>query len=668
MSSLQNSKIASKLTTKRNLSGDSKINETSSLPSNNSQITTTILSDELKKLSLYFVQVESKIQKLESNNTTGEADINKLKKDMVKIQTIVESIQTSYEAKPDNKNLKRLLCWLQEDLNNLERKVATQGTTLELLEIRTNCIDKRLELLEIKTNFIDTIREALDYLNDLNTIEPYSLSFDDSSPNWLETPNDLENKVFFFQTYNSPTIFINLVISILFRAVADSSQIDFQGANSQVKYFATNIVDISTVIQNVPFATYPTTDWWTVISIDTTRGKWLDNVKFFSFTPYLGQYNNGSETIEYNANCNASITSTVIKANNPKIFSSKNEKIYIFYTFNLYFAKLLHNPKENRYAFVLPNMIDTSTFTLLTRFEKDESVDTINFANTIKAFTFTNFPYFIGKIEEDTVPPSVLQLELDEYPALSSGYEKNKKNIDDFISIAQDYSAQYRPLKILPYYYYSNNDTVVSNAYQLIDSNSQVNALFNDFNKNYYNSEIITIRDNDGNLLINKFYILALNHVLSGYSTSNNIQVYNVATAESVQTIPTASDLPFLSDPLSPSTEYLIRQAQGIYNFEIDLTDSIYDDITQIAFFERICYPVAFSTSATEFRDELVDPGPRYSSFVYNDQAPEANPSTTCTQAEVEAKNIYTIESNDPDYSLHLNYCKYSTLNFRVYY
>ena len=662
MSSLQNYKIASELTTKRNLSGDSKINKTSSLPSNNSQITTTILADELKKLSLHFVQVESKIQKLESNNTTEQADINKLKKDMVKIQTIVESIQTSYEENPDNKNLKRLLCWLQEDLNNLEQKVITQGQDI------VSYFDTRLQLLDIKTNFINTIREALEYLNDLNTIEPYSLSFDDSSPNWLETPNDLENKVFFFQTYNSPTIFINLVISVLFRAVADSSQINFQGANSQVRYFATNIVDISTVIQNVPFATYPTTNWWTVISIDTTRGKWLDNVKFFSFTPYLGQYNNGSETIEYNANCNASITSTLIKANNPKIFSSKNEKIYIFYTFNLFFAKLLHNPKENRYAFVLPNMIDTSTFTLLTRFEKDESVDTIDFANSIQAFTFTNFPYFIGKIEEDTVPPSVLQLELDEYPAISSDYEKNKENIDDFISTAQDYSTKYTPLKILPYFYVSNNDTVVTNAYELIDSNSQTNALFNDFNKNYYNSEIITIRDDDGNLLIDKFYILALNHVLSGYSTTNNIQIYNVKTEKSIQTIPTSSPLPFLSDRFSASTTYLVKQEKGIYNFEVDLTDSIYDDITQIAFFERICYPVAFSTSATELRDELVDPGPRYSSFVYNDQAPEANPSTTCTQAEVEAKNIYTIESNDPDYSLHLNYCKYSTLNFRAYF
>ena len=662
MSSLQNYKIASELTTKRNLSGDSKINKTSSLPSNNSQITTTILADELKKLSLHFVQVESKIQKLESNNTTEQADINKLKKDMVKIQTIVESIQTSYEENPDNKNLKRLLCWLQEDLNNLEQKVITQGQDI------VSYFDTRLQLLDIKTNFINTIREALEYLNDLNTIEPYSLSFDDSSPNWLETPNDLENKVFFFQTYNSPTIFINLVISVLFRAVADSSQINFQGANSQVRYFATNIVDISTVIQNVPFATYPTTNWWTVISIDTTRGKWLDNVKFFSFTPYLGQYNNGSETIEYNANCNASLTSTLIKANNPKIFSSKNEKIYIFYTFNLFFAKLLHNPKENRYAFVLPNMIDTSTFTLLTRFEKDESVDTIDFANSIQAFTFTNFPYFIGKIEEDTVPPSVLQLELDEYPAISSDYEKNKENIDDFISTAQDYSTKYTPLKILPYFYVSNNDTVVTNAYELIDSNSQTNALFNDFNKNYYNSEIITIRDDDGNLLIDKFYILALNHVLSGYSTTNNIQIYNVKTEKSIQTIPTSSPLPFLSDRFSASTTYLVKQEKGIYNFEVDLTDSIYDDITQIAFFERICYPVAFSTSATELRDELVDPGPRYSSFVYNDQAPEANPSTTCTQAEVEAKNIYTIESNDPDYSLHLNYCKYSTLNFRAYF
>jgi hypothetical protein len=197
----------------------------------------------------------------------------------------------------------------------------------------------------------------------------------------------------------------------------------------------------------------------------------------------------------------------------------------------------------------------------------------------------------------------------------------------------------------------------------MIEDDSDCNALYNDFNKNYYNSDVITIRDSEGNLIVKSFKLIALNHVLSGYSTSNNIQIYNVQSQKSIETISTSSELPFLSDVSSASNTYNVIQSKGIYTIDIDLTSSQYDGITQIAFFERVCYPIAFTSN----EKELVNSGPRYSSFRYDRSAKDQNPSETCTLDDVEKNNVYTITSNDENFSLHLNYCKYSTLNFRVY-
>ncbi len=662
---------------------------TAVIPADNSGLTLEMLAEEIRKLFRLVAELELELLKVQEQLELVQKDIKAIEKELASIQASIAELQSKV-AKLESSlkdltetvtNQGKEIAKLQSDLKTLSEKVEKQESELETLKGTVTTQGKTIAenstaitqlqtdttLLDIKTNFLDTIRETLLFLNDLNTIELFEGDDpSDDESNWLQEPNNLQNKILFFLRYNQPSLFINLIISVLFRTVISlQTDINFQGANSQVRYFSVNIFPISKISNNVPFYRYPDTNFWSVLTIDT-RGPWVNKVKFFSFTPYLGQYNNGTTTRDYLANCNASITSTMIKANSPNIFSTERGTVYIFYTFNLFFARLLHNPSKNRYAFVLPDMIDTSTFTIMTRFEKEQSVTTINFLNTIKAFTFSDVPSFIPSLGSrqnvELVPPSSLKTTLDNYPVISPDYEKNKSNIDDFISLAKKYNTEYTPLKIFPYFYLSNQNKVVTNAYQLIDDDSECNALYNDFNKNYYNSEIITIRDSDGNLLVKKFILIALNHVLSGYSTSNNIQIYNVKTQKSIQTISTSSELPFLSDDSSASTSYDVPQDKGMYTIEVDLTTEEFDGVNEIAFFERVCYPVAFTN-----RQKLFNSGPRYTSFTYNEKARSDNPSTDCSLAEVEAKNVYTIESNNEDYSLHLNYCKYSTLNFRAY-
>jgi hypothetical protein len=542
----------------------------------------------------------------------------------------------------------------------------------QILELQKE-LSKKTLLLEEKTVFIDVIEDALNYLLDLNVIETFtdpssSTENEEEDENWLQVPNDLKNKVYFYMRYHQPSIFINLIMSVLFQILVPTSGVDinFQGANSQVRYFSVNIFPISTIFNNVPIYTYPTTNYWSVITINT-KGSWVDDVQFFSFTPYLAKYTDDSKTTTYLANCNISLTSTLIKANSPGIFSKNRGTIYIFYTFNTLLHDFVHNPSENRYAFLLPNMIDSSSFTIMTRFEKRQSLRSINFTDSIKAFTFSELPYMISSFDskqnEEDISKEKLQMMLNEYPVISPSYEQNKDNIENFLSLVKNYNQTLVPQKIYPYFYLSNNNKVVTNVYNMIEDDSDCNALYNDFNKNYYNSDVITIRDSEGNLIVKSFKLIALNHVLSGYSTSNNIQIYNVQSQKSIETISTSSELPFLSDVSSASNTYNVIQSKGIYTIDIDLTSSQYDGITQIAFFERVCYPIAFTSN----EKELVNSGPRYSSFRYDRSAKDQNPSETCTLDDVEKNNVYTITSNDENFSLHLNYCKYSTLNFRVY-
>lgn len=525
------------------------------------------------------------------------------------------------------------------------------------------------ELTKIKSSveFISTIESIQEPFNQ-TSFETFTGDLDFSDNNDFDYSNDSFQKLSYFIKHNEPSVFINLVISVVFQSfVTVNADINFQGANSEVTYFAVNTPSISTIYKNIPYLTFPSTNYWKLLVIDTDAD-WVDQVNFFSFTPYIGRYRKEGETIDYLANCNISITSTLINANSPGIFKRKGEKVYILYTFNKVFASIFENPTENKYAITLPDMIDTSDFTIIARFEKEFSMNTVNFTNTIRQYTFSEYPYHFpsvsSNLEVDIETENSLSRKLNKFPVISSNYKKNDKNIDNFIetikTFAQDES--YEALSIYPYFYLSNNNAVVTNVYQLIESDSTCNALINDFNKNYYNSEKIKIRNDDGSLLFSKFVILAINHTLSGYATSCNIQVYNVDTQKSIQTYRTSSLLPVLSDKDSPSDSYSVKQDEEVYQIEIDTTESWLEDIHEIAFFERINYPVAFLDN-----DEYISSGPRYSTFTFDENATEANPSENCTEESVLENNIYNITSNDPNFSLHLNYCKYSTLNFRVF-
>lgn len=546
--------------------------------------------------------------------------------------------------------------YMQENKN---QEVSNQVLNLET---STSTIRRR-------TDFIETILDLFStfHFSDTNT----SISSLISNRDFDYFQNGYQQLSYYFK-YNQPSIFINLVLSVIFNLLLpDNRQINFQGANSSVTYFAVNIFPISTIYKNIPYYQYPSTDFWTVLIIDTT-GTWVNKVRYFSITPYIGRYTENDQTVEYLANCNYSITSTLLKANNPGIFSTNKGKVHILYTFNRFFAAFYNDPKEGKYAVLLPDMIDSSTFTFVSRFEKKNSINTINFTSKIIALTFSQYPKFLSEFQTDSnieiATKEFVQDKLNNIPVINSNYGLpggNTTNVDNFLTTVKDYNEnnQLTPLKIYPYFYLANNNTVVTDVYQLIDSNSDCNALINDYNKNYYNSAAITIRDGNGNLLFSKFTIIALNHVLSGYATSVNIQIYNVETQESIQTYYTSSDLPSLSESTSASDSYSVPQTQGLYIIDIDTSSSFFEGVNEIAFFERVGYPIAFKKNLS-----FVNSGPRYTSFTYNENNPDANPSETDSKADVESANIYNIQTNDQDFSLHLNYNPYSTLNFRVFY
>jgi hypothetical protein len=573
-------------------------------------------------------------------------------------------------TKCDFQKLKDLVQILRNNIILLQASENIQEEKIQELTTQVTDLETNTTIIERRTDFIETIVDLFSILNATNTntnIDTSSI-IDNRDFDYFE--DDYQKLSFYFK-YNEPSIFINLILSVIFNLLLpDNRQINFQGANSSVTYFAINIFPISTIYKNIPYYQYPSTDFWTLLTIDTT-GTWVNQVRYFSITPYIGRYTENGQTTDYLANCNSSITSTLLKANNPGIFSTNKGKVHILYTFNRIFANLFDNPREGKYAVLIPNMITNSTFTFVSRFEKNNSINTINFTSKVRAFTFSQYPKFLSQFQTDSsieiATKEFVQDKLNNVPVINSNYglpNGNTTNVDNFLTKVKEYNEnnQFTPLKIYPYFYLANNNTVVTDVYQLIDSNSDCNALINDYNKNYYNSEAITIRDGNGSLLFSKFTIIALNHVLSGYATSVNIQIYNVETQKSIQTYYTSSDLPSLSESTSASDSYSVPQTQGVYTMEIDTTSSFFEGVNEIAFFERIGYPIAFKKNLS-----FVNSGPRYTSFTYDVNNPDANPSETDSKQNVQSGNIYNIQTNDLDFSLHLNYNPYSSLNFRVF-
>ena len=498
----------------------------------------------------------------------------------------------------------------------------------------------------------------------INMLQPITLSLPDSNSKLSNA-----SKLAFYHKYSVKSIFVSLITLTMFKLVTDSenTSINFQGANAKISYFAVNILPISTIYKNIPYYTFPDKNYWTVIQI-TPDKSWVDEVTFFSITPYIGQYTNDSNTeIDYLANVNTSFNSVLLNGNDKNIFNS-SKTITIIYTFLPGFQRLTNKPENNVYSYLLPNEYENANFSFITRFEKkDENTKKLNVAQYFKTFSFSGLPTNLQAFSSTNISntTTLLKNQLTTYQKINTDYAGNKENIDQFISLSKQYDQEYQAFKIYPYFYVKNNNHVVTNFYQLADSDSTCNALINDYNKNYYNSEIITIRnETGGDLLYTTLKVLALNHVNSGYATTANIQVYDVASQKSLQTFNTTNDLPELSNANYPTTSYSVEQTTGIYELDIDLTNSMYDDVTEIAVFERVCYP-----PCTELHDVIYNSGPRYTSFqiITDDPRTPANSSTTDSEEIVTNNYIYTIESNDSNFSLNLNYNPYSTMNFRVF-
>lgn len=462
--------------------------------------------------------------------------------------------------------------------------------------------------------------------------------------------DDLQSEDFFRES-SLRTIFVSLASSVIFKTLTgQNKEINFQGANSNVSYHSINVPKITTFYKNIPYQTYPNTKHWHVITIDT-NGDWVDKVKFFSFTPYLGTY----EGIDYLANVNSSISSNLIKANSPEIFTSKRDTITIIYTFNRLFALKMNDPKNNKYVVYLPADYISYNFTIIARFENEKFT---SFVDKIKAFTFDEYPYPLCNMTERLVNSSDLNKYLENYPSINSNYQQNKDNINEFIAKSKEFNNTYQHEKIYPYFYLKNNNHVVSHVYQLINSDSTANALINDFNKNYYQTGIIQLKNEHGDMKYSKIWILALNHTLSGYATSCNIQIYSVENQKSLKTFETSSILPVLSE-IDKKEEI----NKGYYLIEIDTSENYLQNENEIAIFERVNYPNALLEN-----EEYLNSGPRYSTFTYDENFDTTNSSETDQAFIVNKKNIYNIKTNDTKFSLHLNYNKYSTLNFRVFY
>ena len=465
----------------------------------------------------------------------------------------------------------------------------------------------------------------------------------------------------FFRNHSIFTLFVNLTSSAIFQSVTGQNEkIHFQGANSNVTYCSLNVPTITTFNKHIPYQKYPNDQYWHAIQIDT-NGDWVNRVTFFSFTPYIGNY----KGTDYLANVNTSISSVLLKANNPQIFTTKRAVVTIIYTFNKWFAEKFDDPKNNFYCIFLPaDMIQDATFTIIARFETQ---GVTRLTKKIRAFTFDAYPYPICNLPERIinarlVNSNYLSNHLSNHPVIGSNFDQNKNNINTFLSKAKNFNNDetYKNIKIYPYFYLRNNNSVVTNAYDLIASNSAVNALINDVDKNYYQTGIIKLSA-EVMMKYSKMIILAINHKLSGYANSCNIQVYNVRTQRSLKTFETSSTLPVLSGGLVDLSGNLINEEKGIYLLEIDLNTLVDDKDTEIAIFERVNYPDAILK-----RQNYMNFGPRYTTFTYNSNSVE-NSSETDDEYIVKEKNIYNIQSNNKDFSLHLNYNPYSTLNFRVY-
>tara|TARA_B100001248_G_C27267261_1_gene401326 strand:- start:13 stop:780 length:768 start_codon:yes stop_codon:yes gene_type:complete len=235
-----------------------------------------------------------------------------------------------------------------------------------------------------------------------------------------------------------------------------------------------------------------------------------------------------------------------------------------------------------------------------------------------------------------------------------SSYEKNKDNIDAFLILSKEYNKRFIPLKVYPFYHHPYYTSL------------SPDMMFIDLNKTIYISEPIKIRNEPkGPLLISSCIILALNHVMNGNSSENFVSLYNTEEKEIVDTFPTSNiGLALSSTNHTQTTDSKIKNNQLL---RIEIKFSKYsEDITEVILFETLKYPTKIDSLHSSDQENYYHQTQQVS-FDYNELYEFENSSSTDSVKDVQRENIYKIKTNDPDFSLHLNFSKYSTLNFRVY-
>jgi hypothetical protein len=515
----------------------------------------------------------------------------------------------------------------------IEEKLLEMSSKMEKMQIYIEKLEKKIF---DKLKFLKLIEKSLECLNLLNQIEFYQTK--NNSQHYLESTNNINDKLMFFWRYHQPTIFNKSEQMNILSEHDEDRVLELQDTDPYLCSFS---VCISSLGSDCTFQKFSNRTHWSVIRIQTDPG-WTDNIKSFSVTPYLKIEGKSI----HNNQC---LSSEYIKLLQPSIFSTKNEIIQIFFTFDNFFARLLNDPKQSRYVFVLPFYEEHPSVSIILRFEKYKINSKLNLKNYVNVHSFSNLPYFLSDLSETNTLDTETELKLVKKASICyTDYEKNKEDIDSFLLLASEYKKKIIPIKIYPYdkdpyYTYKSKD-----------------IMFPELNKSMYITERIQLRERPlGKLLIPSCIILAINHVKNGISSENKIHLHDIGKKVTIDTWTTSNSLGALSRSMQKD-----EQEIGLFRKEIDF--SKYDpEITEVIFIEKIQYPVSYLEKDDD--DDNYYFQNQYVSFDFNPSYETDNSSLSDKVDVVKSGTSYNIKTNDPEFSLHANFSKYSTLNFRAY-
>jgi hypothetical protein len=544
----------------------------------------------------------------------------------------------------DEKNFHEKQRKVDEKLLEISKKIETLNNNIEKFE-------KLQKKLVEKVEFVKLIEKSLGYLALLNQIELYqnNKTLDDDVIDYLQQPNNLNDKLMFFWRYHQPTTFTK--VNLCQNNMDNPKILELQAANKLCHVYGIKVSSLchkENNDQQLSFQTYSNKNYWTILTINTDN-TWVDRVKNFSITPYIKV--NGKSVHN-----NQSLTSSYIKSISPNIFSSERKVIYIFFTFDNFFARLLRDESNQRYVFVLPFISNTSFIQILLRIETVGIQTKLNLKKSFNIHSFSNQPYFLPQFSKSNHHMDIettLKSETRDAVIFSS-YEKNKENIDAFLILSKEYNEKFTPLKVYPFYHHPYY------------TNTSPDIMFFDLNKSIYISEPIKIRNEPkGPLLVSTCIFIALNHVNNGNSGENFITLYNTEEKEIVDSFPT-SDLGIsLSSTKQMNSINSNKKNNELFRVEINFS-KYSDEIKEVILFETLKYPTKPEYLLSSDQENYYHQTQQVS-FDYNQLYKYENSSLTDSEIDVQRDNTYKIRTNNPEFSLHLNFSKYSTLNFRVY-